>query len=480
MMARQVSRLQWLHLLLCSTCLSACTLAPKLHDETPTLAPAFAGQSNWVSAKPLDDTLRGEWWLQFHDAGLTRLEAEFSSGNLSYQAAVASLEAARLGVKAARSLLLPSITANVGATRSRTSVNAPSYSTTRGPFDNDFSANAAMSYELDLFGRVRSAYQGLEAQTAAQAGDVKSLELILRAQLAITYFAVHALDGEIASLNQWADIERKAARQAKILWSAGAMARSDYDAQVQALAVLETTLADATQRREQLQHALALLVGADPSVFIEPASPLSLQHALVVDATVVPSELLQRRPDIAAALRRVQAANTAIGSARAAYWPVFNVAGLIGRESQQQNSWWQGPSALWAGVAQSSVLLLDGGRRKATIDASRASFNSTVMLYRQTVLNAVAEVEDVLASRQALSVERPQSLAALSAAQSSFRIAQSKLTIGTITQIELSREAQALYDATVRADESEVLVLSAEINLIRGLGGGMMLDSATR
>jgi len=450
----------------------ACTLAPKLRDEAPPLSTQFANQQDWVNAAPMDESLRGEWWQAFDDAELNRLEARFTTDNLNYKAALAALEAARDSVRAARSLFLPAISANANATRSRTSANAPSYSTSRGPYDKDFAANAAVSYELDLFGRVRSAYQGLQAQTAAQAGDVRNVELLLRTQLAVTYFTLHAVDSEVQALAEWAASQRKANAQAKQLWQAGAMARADYDAAVMLLSNLESTQAEAQLRRQQLVHALALLVGADPSAFDVAITPLKLNHPLAVQAAYLPSVLLQRRPDISAALRRVQAANANIGFARAAYWPVFNLAGVIGRESQQNTTWWSAPSALWSGAAQGSLLLLDAGRRQATIDAAHANYAAAVAQYRQTVLGAVGEVEDILATRHALVIERSQSQAALEAAQSRYRIALTQLSVGTITQRELASVAQLRYQALQSAYETEARVIAVELNLLRSLGGG--------
>jgi len=212
-------------------------------------------------------------------------------------------------------------------------------------------------------------------------------------------------------------------------------------------------------------------VGSDPSSFHEPIFALALDHPRVVHGQTLPSTVLQRRPDIAAAERRVKAANAGIGTARAAYLPVFDLNGYLGRESLSQSNWWSEPSLAWSGAAQGGVLLLDAGRRAATVKAAEAGFDNAVAQYRQTVLSAIADVEDQLAARQALLDEQMEAKRHLNAAQSSLKIAQAKYLVGTITNLELVAAEAELTQATTSALDTEARFLAEELNLIRAIGG---------
>ena len=449
----------------------ACSLAPHYEKPTVVVSTSFQGSTAWVSAVPADQEPRGEWWLGFNDAGLNRLEAQFRSDNQSLKAAYAGLESARQQVKAARSLLLPSISANVGASRSRTSQNSPSYNASRGPFSEDFTANASTSYELDLFGRLSNSFQTAKAQASATEGDVRSLELSLRVQVAITYFSIHALDGEGNQLNSQLQITNKALAQAQALYKGGAYSKSDLDAVLTQYATLKSQIDESQLRRSQLEHALAVLVGADPSSFKEPVQSLTTPHDKVYRSQALPTTVLQRRPDVAAAERRVRAANAGVGVARAAYLPVFNLGGQFGRESLSNNTWWNEPSLAWSGAVQGGVLLLDAGRRSATIKSAQSNFDAQVALYRQTVLSAVADVEDQLTARAALSDEQVEAMRALDAARSSAKIAAAKYSVGTATAMDVARAEAQLSAATIAALDTEVRFLAAELNLIRAIGG---------
>src|ERR1700726_42138 len=325
--------------------LSGCSLSP--HYQRPSMpAPpdSYKEAGEWKLAAPADSTPRGRWWTMFQDRELDDLEAQVSDANQSLRAALARLDQARAQTRIARSAWFPTLTAQANATRSRTSLNSPSYTPAKPATRNAFTAEGNLSYELDLFGRVRNTVAGARASEQASAGDVAALDLTVRAELASDYFTLRGLDAEQQLLDHTVADYARALQLTQNLYHGGAAALADLQQAQAQLEAARTQAEDTRLRRAQTEHAIAVLVGREPAEFSVAARADSGDLPVPEVAPGLPSELLERRPDVAAAERRVAAANAAIGVARAAYFPVFSLLGTAGEESSAASHWIIAPS----------------------------------------------------------------------------------------------------------------------------------------
>src|SRR5580692_7274763 len=325
--------------------LAACSLAPHYQRPDTATAPAEYQESrDWKPASPSDTETRGPWWTAFHDALLGKLESQVTDANQDLKAAFARLQEARAQTRIVRAGDFPSATADTSANRTRASVNSPTYDSREPAQYSDFIAGVSLSYEIDLFGRVRNTIAGTRATEQATAGDVAALELDLRADLADDYFTLRGLDGQQELLDRTVADYQRALNLTEILYRGGMAANADV---LQAKAQLEsakTEAEDSRLRRAQFEHAIATLVGQSASNFKLPPRPLPPTSAPPPIALGLPSQLLERRPDVAAAERRVAAANARIGVTRAAFFPVFSLPGAAGTESFSLANWMLAPS----------------------------------------------------------------------------------------------------------------------------------------
>jgi NodT family efflux transporter outer membrane factor (OMF) lipoprotein len=350
-------------------------------------------------------------------------------------------------------------------------VNSPTYDS-REPADySDFIAGVSLSYEIDLFGRVRNTIAGARATEQATAGDVAALDLNLRADLADDYFALRALDAQQELLDHTVADYQRALKLTEILYRGGMAAKADV---LQARAQLEsarTQAEDSRLRRAQFEHAIASLVGQQASSFKVTPRPLPPTSAPPPIALGLPSQLLERRPDVAAAERRVAAANARIGVARAAFFPVFSLAGAAGTESFSLANWMLAPSRFWSVGPQGIFTLFDGGLRRAQSAAVVAAYDEQVANYRGSVLTAFQEVEDNLAALRQLERESLSQAAAVAAAQGALDQANFRYRSGLVTYLEVVSTENAALAAHITAIDINARRLTASVLLIKALGG---------
>ena len=355
----------------------------------------------------------------------------------------------------------------------RVSKNAPSYLPGGEPTFNDFNVQAELSYEIDLWGRVRNTVTAAKANQQASAADLASVELAVRAELATDYYTLRSQDAEQSLLARTvADYTKSLELTQRLFRGAAAPLQTDVDQAQAQLETARTQAAEIALARSQTEHAIALLVGENPTGFHIDPDPLPSDTVPPRLAPGLPSTLLERRPDVAAAERRVAAANAEIGVARAAYFPVFNLAAAIGFDSKNSSSWVNAPSRTWSVGPSGLLTVFDAGRHKAQSDQAHAQYEEQVANYRNTVLTAFQEVEDNLAALHRLEEESVSEAAAVTATGRALEQAQYRYKAGLVTYLEVS----STETTALQAQLTQVSILnrrmSACVLLIRALGGG--------
>jgi multidrug efflux system outer membrane protein len=449
--------------------LTACSLAPPYSPPVVTLPTAYKETGPWTPASPADAAPRGRWWTVYDDETLNGLEQKLEAGNPTLTMALARYDEARANLTMARASLVPEVDLGGSATNNRQSANRPLR--VGGPnYYQDDTIGATISYEFDLWGRVRNMVAAGKAEAQASAADVASVRLSLEAQLADAYLNLRGLDAQSALLDQTTDAYGRALKLTQVLHSGGAVAGLDVGRAETQLGMAQAQRTEIGAQRALYEHAIAALVGEPASVFSIPRdAKLPPAPRTPVSA---PSVLLERRPDIAAAERRAAAANAQIGVARAALFPTLTLDATGGFETagagnllSVANSWWTlGPSLAMA--------LFDGGRRKAVVRASRDQFDEASATYRATVLLAFQQVEDNLALSNRLADEAQQQTSAVVAAQRTEALALIQYRMGAVTYLEVV----IAQTADLQAQQTEISIETrrrlAGVDLVRALGGG--------
>ena len=454
--------------------LGACSFAPayKTPDSAPPTA-VYKEASDWKPAEPADSQTRGAWWEIFQDPNLDALEAQVADANQDLKAAYARLVQARAATRIARADLFPTLTVGSSATRSRTSVNSPSFPKGAEPVGNNFDLEADLSYEIDVWGRVRNAVASARASQQASAADLGTLNLAIHAELANDYFSLRSQDTQQQLLDQTVEDYARALVLTENLYNGGAAALTDV-AQAQAqLETARTQAADIRLQRAQTEHAIAVLLGENPSAFHLDASPLAISAAPPPIDPGLPSSLLERRPDVAAAERRTASANAQIGVARAAYFPVFSLGAAAGFESTRTSNWLSAPSQLWSlGPAAGILTVFDAGRHRAQSAQAKAVYDEQVANYRNTVLTAYQEVEDNLAALRQLQQESVSESAAVKATATALEQAQYRYKAGLVTYLEVVTAENTALQAQLANVAIQLRRMSASVLLVKALGGG--------
>jgi len=437
------------------------------HYATRSAAPAAT--PGWTVAAPADANTRGPWWTVFGDDDLDRLEARIDVSNQTVRQAVANLEAARAMIDYQRAGYAPTVTAGVAAQRYRTSQNVVDRSLA-GKTIPDYSTGLTASWEPDLFGRVKDATTEAHANAQASEADLESVRLSVTSQLAADYFDLRSLDRQKKLLDDTVTAYAAALRIVQQQLADGAI---DASAVAQAQTQLEsarTADSDIDVQRAQRQHAIATLIGEPASTF---SLPPRVEPAIVPAIPAgVPSALLQRRPDIAAAERRVAAANAGIGEARAAFYPDLTLSATAGLESTFFAPWLTAPSLFWSLGSQLAGTLFDGGRRNAMLKGANAQYDASVASYRQTVLTAFQQVEDNLSALGTLASEAQSQQRATAAAQLSLKLTTNRYQAGAVNYLDVVT-AQTIALANERNDEQIAgRRLDASVHLLQALGGG--------
>jgi NodT family efflux transporter outer membrane factor (OMF) lipoprotein len=451
--------------------LAGCTVGPNYRRPTAPVPATYKEAGNWKAAQPNDQNLGGNWWEIFQDPQLNALEAQVNVSNQNLKAAEAQYTQARALLRYTRADLFPTVTAAPSATRNRTSNNRPPPSSAfNGISYNDFQIPFELSYEIDVWGRVRRTVEAYRDQAQASAADLAAVTLSMHAQLALYYFQARILDAEEELLNSTVTQYEHALELIKSRYAGGIA--SDVEVQ-QAETQLETTRAqaiDVAVARAQYEHAVAVLVGKPPAEFS--LAPLPLTQPPPAIPVGLPSELLERRPDIAAAERQMAAANAQIGVAKAAYYPNITLGATGGFESSAIGTLVSGPSALWSVGPSALFIVFDVGRRRAATGQAVAAYDQTVANYRQTVLTGFQQVEDNLAALRILEHESLVQDKAVAAAQKYLELANTRYTGGVTSYLEVTTAQSAALSDEVTAVNILGRRMVDAVTLVQALGGG--------
>lgn len=467
-----MNRPLWSSLLLMGM-LPACSFAPRYKTpDSVAVASAYKESGEWKEAQPVDSQARGRWWTLFQDASLDALEVKVGGANQNLQAAFARLQQARAATRVARADLFPTLSVGSSAARARTSVNSPRFPAGGEPTGNNFDLEADLSYEFDVWGRVRNTVTAAKAGQQASAADLATLDLSIHAELANAYFALRAQDTQQVLLDKTTDDYAKSLKLTQNLYTGGAAAIADVAQAEAQLESARTLAADIRLQRAQSEHAIAVLLGENPALFHLDPHPLAADALPPAIDPGLPSALLERRPDVAAAERRVAAANARVGVARAAYFPVFSLSAAMGFDSTHATNWLDAPSRLWS-VGPSGVLtVFDAGRHRAQAAQARASYDEQVADYRATVLTAYQEVEDNLAALRQLQTESVSETAAVTATGKALQQAQYRYKAGLVTYLEVASSENIALQAQLSSVGIQLRRLNATVLLVKALGGG--------
>lgn len=466
---------------------AGCMVGPKYHTpsaETPAtykeLTPAdFAKTDGWKVAQPNDAALRGKWWEIFNNPELNALEEKVNVSNQTVASAAASFFAARALVKEARAQLFPTVSTNPSITVQRQSATLSSgksgqasgsgASSSAGTF-TDYTLPFDATWQPDLFGRIRNTIRAAAYGAQASAADLENTRLTVQAEVATDYFQLRGQD----VLKQLLDSTVVAYQQSVDLTTALYETGIDSDEAVaQADTQLESTQAVAAAlgiQRAQFEHAIAMLTGQPASTFSIPIEPLNTSPPAIPFG--VPSQLLERRPDIASAERLVAQANAQIGVARAAYFPTVTLSAAAGLESTSFTEWFTWPSRFFSVGPAVSETIFDGGLRRATVQQYRAQYDETVANYRQAVLTAFQQVEDNLAALRILSVEIQDQDAAVKSAERTLALADDRYKLGIDPYLNVITAQTSLLSNQETAVTLRIQQMTASGGLIQALGGG--------
>jgi NodT family efflux transporter outer membrane factor (OMF) lipoprotein len=453
-----------------------CTVGPKYHKpmaQAPAaykeLTPAdFSKTDGWKVAQPSDNVLHGKWWEIFNDPKLDALEDKVNISNQNIQSAMANYMAARALVKQARSQYFPTVSVGPAITSSRQGA-AASLAVTPGT-STFFSLPFDATWVPDLWGRVHNEVRANTASAQASAADLENVRLTAQAEVAVDYYQLRGQDDLKQLLDSTVIAYQESLNLTKVLYDTGI---DSDEAVAQAETQLETTQAEDTNLgilRSQYEHAIAMLVGEPASTFAIPAEPLKSSPPAIPFG--VPSQLLERRPDIAATERLMEQANAQIGVAYAAYYPALTLGASAGFESHSFTSWFTWPSRFFSAGPSVSETIYDGGLRRATVMQYRAQYDATVANYRQTVLTAFQQVEDNLASLRILSVEIQQQDTAVGSAERNLKIATDRYKLGIDPYLNVITAQTTLLSNRQTAVNLRIQQMTASVQLVEALGGG--------
>lgn len=450
--------------------LGACSMTPAYHP--PALAPlpaTFKELPGWKSAEPADAVARGEWWKLFGDPALDALESKVLVSNQNLAAAKAAYDQAAALVRQRRAAMMPGISATTQATESRTFEGTASTGTTGSTTSRPLSGQIGATWAIDLWGALGDAVRQSGALKAASAGDLANATLAAQGQLAQSYVELRGLDAQREVLAATIEDYTRALDITTNRYQAGVAARSDL---LQAETILhnaQAQAADLTRQRTLLEHAIAVLAGENPSTFT--ITPRAWTVVIPEVPAVVPSDLLERRPDIAAAERRVAAANFGIGIQRAAGFPSLSLTGGVGSSGRTVSSLLSASSAAWSLGLSGLASVFDFGAFRAKVASARAAHEQAVATYRQTVLTAFQQTEDQLASARQLEIEAAEAAAAARSANQAEIIARNQYLAGTLSYANVIVAQTTALSARTAQITADVNRQVAAIGLIEAIGG---------
>ncbi len=465
-------KLLWQSVVLAVLC--SCAVGPDYkRPEVTNITPA---DWRWKIAEPKDAIPKGEWWRLFKDPALDELEAGALSNNQNLRAAMARIDEYRAAARLSRSQFFPELSLDPAFSRQRTSANQPIAIPIPSQFKvvsihlNSFSVPMDLSYEVDLWGRVRRSLESAQAQAEASVADYQNVLLTLTSDLAVNYFTARSLDAEIAILQRTVELRDESVRILTDRFTIGTVPESDLAQAKTELASAKADMADTIRRRVETINSIALLCGKPASSFQISGNPLTSSPPIVPAG--LPSSLLERRPDIARAERTLAARNAQIGVARAAYFPVLRLTGQAGYLSNAVDNLFSDGSRIWSFGPSVSLPLFTGGRTAAGVDQAKASYEEGLSDYRQTVLTAFKEVEDSLAQIVFTSEQSADQDEALASAERVNILAKDRYEAGSISRFELVDAERNKLQYERQKAQTEGRRFSASVQLIKALGGG--------
>ncbi len=452
--------------------LGACTaLAPDQKADAPMSAQYLEAPPGWMAAAPADTLARGPWWSLFGDPVLDQLAPQVAVSNQNVAAAAAAVEESRAAVREQRAAFFPTLSLDVGATRSGTGGHSSSSASTGSSNGTRFSLGLGASWEPDLWGRIANTVSAASASAQATEADLANATLSAQTTFAVDYLSVREADAEIVTLQTTIAGYERALQITQNRYNAAIAQKSDVLQAQTTLANAQADLAQLQQQRAQLFHAMAVLAGQPPATFKLPAGDW---HSTAVPAVPVgvPSELLQRRPDIAAAERRVAAANANIGVARAAYFPSLTLSGNASQGATKLADLFSASSFAWSLGASLAETIFDGGARTARVDEARASWKQAVAQYRQTVLTAFSAVEDQLSAATSLQQQQALRQVASQAADQTEQEMQNRYKAGLVAYTDVVTAQASALSARRALMQVSLSRQTSAINMVAALGGG--------
>jgi NodT family efflux transporter outer membrane factor (OMF) lipoprotein len=449
---------------------AGCTVGPNYRRPAAEVPATYKEVGNWKQAQPNDQNIGGSWWEMFQDSQLNDLELQVNVSNQNLKAAGAQYAQARALVRYYRADYFPTIDGGASATRNRISNNRPASVVANGITYNDYQIPLELSYEVDVWGRVRRTVESYREQAQASAADLATVNLSMHAQLALDYFQARTLDAEEQLLNSTVSQYEQALQLIENRFAGGLA--SDLEVQ-QARTQFETTRAEAIDvgvARAQYEHAVAVLIGKPPAEFSLAALPLTAPPPPIPAG--LPSDLLERRPDIAAAERLMASANAQIGVAKAAYYPTISLGATGGFESGVITTLISGPSVFWSAGGSAMETVFDAGRRRANLDQAIAAYDQVVANYRETVLTGFQQVEDNIAALRILENEAQVQEKAVVAAQKYLELANTRYLGGVTSYLEVTTAESAALSDELTAVNILGRRMADAVTLVQALGGG--------
>jgi NodT family efflux transporter outer membrane factor (OMF) lipoprotein len=451
--------------------LSGCEIGPKYRPPAMQAPPAYKEIGDWKPAQPNDKNLGGTWWTMFQDPQLDTLEFQVNVSNQNLKAAEAQYRQSRAVLRYTRANYYPTVTVGPSATRERTSSNRPP---PNAVFDgityNDFILPFDFSYQVDIWGQVRRMVESSREQAQASAADLATVNLSMHADLALEYFQARSLDAEEQLLNATVTQYQQALQLTESQFKGGIASEVEVEQAMTQLKTVQAAAIDVGVMRAQYEHAVAILIGKPPEEFS--LSPLPLTTPPPPIPIGIPSELLERRPDIAAAERRVASANAQIGVAKSAYYPSITLGASGGFESANITTLLNGPSGFWSFGGTALMTVFDVGRRRALTDQAIAAYDYQVATYRETVLTGFQQVEDNLAAVRILENEARVQDEAVVAAQRSLDLSIKRYNGGVTDYLEVIVAQNAALSDEVTAVNILGRRMANTVLLIQALGGG--------
>ncbi len=456
--------------------LTGCTMGPDYQRPEVTVPAAYREEAPWKEAAPADELDKGAWWQAYGDPVLDELQQRAQATNQSLQAAIARVSQARAAARISESALYPRLDLNPSAWRGRSAADlndgeARTATILRTPLD--------LSYEIDLWGRVRRSVEAGTAQYEASKAEMQSILLTLQSDVSRNYFTLRSLDAQLDLLRRTVELRRKNLQLVTSLFDNGQVGRLDVARAETELANAQAETAALKRRRVSTEHALAVLVGEPAANFKLPLPPPNLEARPPQVAAGIPSTLLERRPDIAAAERRMMAANARIGIAKAAFFPAVSLTGSAGYASNELSNLFEWDNHTWSLGPFISLPIFDAGRNRAQLAQAEATWQESVALYRQQVLVAFREVEDALSDIRILTEQAEAQQRALDAARQAADLSGKRYRAGMVSYLEVVVSERTALATELLANQVLEQRFQASVSLIKALGGGWDSSSPT-